>query len=126
MMDANNNVFNGHPTWKLKAENIEMKEAVHTVVPEQGPNTHREGSVPIDGIWYTPDLTLEKANYSPFDPQLGDHSPVVSQFTQESVLGAKIPRIVPLKVRQLTSKVQRICKKYIEDLGGYVQEIQGS
>ena len=34
MMDANNNVFNGRLTKKLKAANIEMKEAVHTVVPE--------------------------------------------------------------------------------------------
>ena len=42
----------------------------------------------------------------------------MAQFTQESVLGAKIPRIVPSKARHLTSKVKRICKKYIEDLEG--------
>ena len=42
----------------------------------------------------------------------------MAQFTQESVLGAKIPRIVPPKARRLTSKVQRIRKKYIEDLEG--------
>ena len=80
------------------------------VVPEQGPNTHKEGSIPIDGIWYTSDLTLEKASYLRFDKQLGDRRPVVAPFTQESVLGTKIPRIVPPKARRLTSKVQRICK----------------
>ena len=48
---------------------------------------------------------------------------VVAQFfTQESVLGAKILRIVLPKARRLTSKVQRICKKYIEDLEGMLRK----
>ena len=58
----------------------------------------------------------------------------MAQFTQESVLGAKIPRIVPPKARRLTSKVQRIRKKYIEDLEemfkktltGFVAQVQGT
>ena len=72
-----------------------MKEAVHASVPGRGPDTHQEGSKPIDGIWFTPDLTLEKASYLAYDPQLGNHRPVIAQFTQVSVLGAKMPRIVP-------------------------------
>ena len=90
MMDANNNVFNGRLT-KLLKDKLEMCEAVHRQVPGQGPNTHVDGSVPIDGIWYTLDLTLEKASYLPFDLQLGDHRPVMAEFTEESVLGARLP-----------------------------------
>ena len=88
MMDSNNCVHGGKYTKRLKS--LGMKEAVHASVPGWGPNTHQEGSKPIDGIWFTPDLTLEKASYLPYDPQLGDHRPVIAQFTQESVLGAKI------------------------------------
>ena len=55
------------------------------VLPEQGLKTHKEGLIPIDGIWCTP---LEKVSYLPFDSHLGDHRPAVAQFTQESVLGA--------------------------------------
>ena len=53
-----------------------MKEAVHGVKPGQGPNTHINNtkSVPIDGIWHTPELTVRKACYLPFDPSLGDHT----------------------------------------------------
>ena len=116
-MDANNNVFNGRLT-KLLKDKLEMCEAVHKQVPGQGPNTHIDGSVPIDGIWYTPDLTLERASYLPFDPQLGDHRPVMAEFTQESVLGARLPRVVPHKARRLTSKVKRICQKYVDNLEG--------
>ena len=108
MMDANNNVFNGKYTKRLAAEGLEMREAVHTVVPRMGPNTHAEGSKPIDGIWYTNDLELEKASYLPFDPQLGDHRPVAADFTQRSVLGAKLPQIAPHEARRLNSKVKKI------------------
>ena len=52
MMDANNNVFDGRLTKTLKSK-LEMQEAVHTAVPGQGPKTHKEDSVSIDGIWYT-------------------------------------------------------------------------
>ena len=88
MMDANNNVFNSRLT-KLLKDKLEMCEAVHGLVLGQGPNTHVDGSVPIDGIWYTPDLTLERASYLPFDPQLGDHRPVMadSHKNRSSELG---------------------------------------
>ena len=116
MMDANNNVWNGKFTQRLAAEGLEMREAVHTVEPKMGPNTHVEGSEPIDGIWYTKDLEMRTASYLPFDPQLGDHRPVAVEFTQRSVLGAKLPRIAPHQARRLTSKVERIRDKYIKDL----------
>ena len=57
-------------------------------------------------------------SYLPFDPQLGDHKPVIAEFTQESVLGFRLPQVVPSKACRLTSKVQRICQKYIDNLEG--------
>ncbi|EJK50414.1 hypothetical protein THAOC_30619, partial [Thalassiosira oceanica] len=82
----------------------------------RGPNTHNRGSEPIDGIWYTPELELEGASYLPFDGSLGDHRPVVADFTQRSVLGKNLPRVVPVKARRLNSKVQRIRDSYITSL----------
>lgn len=64
MMDANNNVLNGKYTKRLPAEGLEMKEAVHTAVPKMGPNTHSEGSGPINRIWYTNDLEMENVKYN--------------------------------------------------------------
>ena len=52
MMDANDNVFNGKLSKRLAEEPIGMNEAVHSVKPGQGPNTHIRNtkSVPIDRI----------------------------------------------------------------------------
>ena len=56
MMDANDNVLNGHITRALAEEGIELKEAVHTQTHGEGPKTYFRGKQSIDGIWYTPDL----------------------------------------------------------------------
>ena len=50
LMDANNTVHNRKLSQRLADDLIELKEAVHEVTREQGPNTHIRGSVPTDGI----------------------------------------------------------------------------
>ena len=116
LMDANDNVHDGKLTRRLAEEGLDLTEAVHAQTEERGPNTHNRGSEPIDGIWYTPELELVSASYLPFDGSLGDHRPVVADFTQRSVLGTNLPRVVPVKARRLNSKVQRIRDSYIKSL----------
>jgi len=122
MMDANSNAFSGKFTRRLAADELQMREAVHSVASGQGPHTHIRGSEPIDGIWFSNDLELQGACYLPFDGSLGDHRPVVADFSHSSVLGLNLPRIVPSKARRLNSKVPRIRDKYIEILEGKVKE----
>ena len=116
LMDANENVHSGNLTRRLSEEGLEMKEAVHDQTEGQGPNTHNRGSQPIDGVWFTPDLELKGASYLPFDGSLGDHRPVIADFSQRSVLGTNLPKIVPVKARRLNSKVKRIRDSYIQSL----------
>ena len=61
-----------------------------------GPKTHFRGKESINGIWFTPDLDLRGAAYLPFDADMGDHRPVMADFTQASLLGINIPCIVQL------------------------------
>ena len=116
MMDANDNVLNGHIAHALADERIELKEAVHAMTPGQGPKTHFRGKQSIDGIWYTPDLELKGASYLSFDADMGDHRPVMADFTEASLLGVNLPNIVPPDARRLTCKIERIRSKYIKDL----------
>ena len=116
LMDANDNVYSGKFSTRLAEEGIDLKEAVHAQTEGQGPHTHNRGTEPIDGIWFTPELELECASYLPFDGSLGDHRPVVADFSQRSVLGTNLPKIVPVKARRLNSKVQRIRDSYIQSL----------
>ena len=116
MMDANDNVLNGHIAKALAKDGIELKEAVHAQTPGYGPKTHFRGSQLIDGIWYTPDLELMGASYLPFDADMGDHRPVMADFTEQSLLGVNLPNIVPPDGRRLNCKIERIRTRYIEDL----------
>ena len=52
---------------------------------------------------------------------MGDHRPVLADFTQASVLGINLPRIEYLAARRLISKVDRTCGKYIKDLGALIK-----
>ena len=56
------------------------------------------------------------AAYLPFDPELGDHRPVVVNINKKSLLGTQGPRIKPPSARRLNSKIKRIRQKYIDRL----------
>ena len=116
MMDANENALDGCLCQALREDDIQMNEAVHSVVPGPGPNTHFRGKEAIDGIWFSSDLDLISASYLPFHADLGDHRPVVADFTMESVLGKNLKKIVPPKARRLNSKVKKIRQEYINRL----------
>ncbi len=58
-------------------------------------------------------LVVTGASYLPFDPDVSNHRPVMIDITMESVLGATIPRIAPVKARQLNSKIRKIRDCYI-------------
>ena len=116
MMDANENVVMGVMSRELAQEGIDMKEAVHGMTEGLGPKTHFRGKESIDGIWVSTDLEVTGASYLPFDPDVGDHRPVMIDITMESVLGATIPKIVPVKARRLNSKIKRVRDCYIEKL----------
>ena len=116
LMDANDKVFDGLLSKELMADGIELREAVHSVKPGPGPKTHFRGTDSIDGIWHTPDLELCSASYLPFDSDMGDHRPVLADFTQASVLGVRLPHVAHPAARRLNSKIERIRSKYIKDL----------
>ena len=116
MMDANEPVLDGCLCKALQGEDLMMQEAVHSVMPGPGPNTHFRGKDAIDGIWYSSDLELISASYLPFDANMGDHRPVAADFTMESILGKHLKKIVPPPARRLNSKVKKIRQEYINRL----------
>ena len=52
MMDTNENVVDGVLSRMLAADNIKLKEAVHSVTSGQGPKTHFKGKELIDRILF--------------------------------------------------------------------------
>ena len=117
MMDANANVVDGVLSKMLAKDDIQLKEAVHSVTSVHGPKTHLRGRESINGIWFTPDLDLQSAAYLSFNADMGYHRPVMADFTQASLLGVNLPRIVQPAARRLNSQVARIQDKYIKKWG---------
>ena len=61
-------------------------------------------------------MEVTGASYLPFDPDVSDHRLVMIDITMESVLGTTIPKIVPVKARQLNSKIKKVRDCYIMNL----------
>ena len=77
-----------------------------------GPKTWFRGTELIDGIWTTDDIEVIAALYLPFDAHVGDHRPVIADFSMKSVLGTNTKRIIPRKARRLNSKIPRLRDAY--------------
>ena len=85
-----------------------MTEAVHGQVKGTALHTFFRGTHAIDGIWVTSDHEVLGASYLPFDSSMGDHRPVVVDISMGSLLGKNLNKVIPVKARQLSSKVERI------------------
>ena len=118
MMDANEDVIDGVMCRQLRKADVGMREAVHAVTTGKGPNKYFKGSEAIDGIWTTTEIEVTSAAYLPFDPELGDHRPVIANMSKRSLVGDKRPRIQKVACRRLNSKVKRIRQEYIDRLAG--------
>ena len=83
----------------------------------KGPNTYLKGSEPINGIWTTTEIEVTSAAYLSYDPELGDHRPVVANTSKRLLVDdtcGKGPRIQKVSCRRLNSKVERIRQEYID------------
>ena len=107
-MNANEEVIDGAMCKQLNKAGLNMKEVVFTQTRREGPKTYFRGSVAIDGIWVTEDLEVTTAAHLQFNPELGDHRPVVVNITKTPILGVSGPKIKPTAARRLNSKVKRI------------------
>ena len=113
MMDANENVWSGDLAQQLRQEGLDMEEAVHSQMPgRSGPKTWFRGTESIGGIWTTDDIEVIAALYLPFDAHVGDHRPVIADFSMKSVLGTNTKRIIPYKACRLNAKIPRLRDAY--------------
>ncbi len=72
-----------------------MKEAILQRHGSHGPATHKRNSTstPIDGIWITPGITIERGGYFPYDEVVmnTDHRCLWIDVPFSSVFGNDLP-----------------------------------
>lgn len=66
-----------------------MKDAVTSRIEMDGPVTFVRGSRQIDDAWATPDVEIYAACFLPFLFGIGDHSAILLDIPQHSLIGSK-------------------------------------
>ena len=76
------------------------------------PATYNNGQVPIDEIFVSSGIIVEKCGYLPHGENNGDHRPIWIEVSKDSFLGTKPPPVVSIKARRLKTNNPAIVQKY--------------
>lgn len=102
-IDLNEHPLTGVISKRIRSDDIELFEQTSTFWPDgKEPNTHIEGSKPIDGIFTTPDVDLTSCLLLSFHESVGDHRTTIFEITTQSAIGRHQGKIVRPSSRRLT------------------------
>ena len=111
MMDANENVNNEAMCKQFEKNGLNIREVIYSQTNVRGPKTDFKGIADINGIWMIEELDVRIAAYLSFDPELGDHQPMVVNKSKKSLLGVNGPKVNLITSRRLNFKVKQIRQK---------------
>ena len=123
LIDANGDVRTCDLAKRLAETGLEMQEVIqarHHALPTTP--SHQSGSKPIDGIFTTPDLPIQKGALLALDKQLGDHRFAYVDINWSTLLGEDIHRIIRPDARRLNSKLPDATRKYNTLLTGMLKK----
>ena len=84
--------------------------------------TQNSGSLPIDGIYVSPSLTVQYSGYLPFGVFQTDHRTLWADLTQSSVFGFKIPQYISPQIRILQCNVPHVREAWIRHYTFFLQK----
>ena len=112
-IDLNEHSLRGKISKRLCSDDIELKECTHHFWPDQlEPNTHIDGSQPIDGIFATPDIDVTNSLLLSFHESVGDHRTMIVEVTTKSAIGRYQGKIVRPTSRRLTLRQPAAVQSY--------------
>lgn len=116
LIDGNSNMKNSDLRTAL--EEIHMKEAILQKHGLLGPATHKRNSTssPIDGIWTTPGIAIERGGYFAYDEVVmnTDHQCLWIDVPFSSVFGHDLPPAKRRTARRLHCKDPRLVENFIK------------
>ena len=86
------------------------------------PNTRRPGSKPIDGIFTSMSLEVERCGYDAGDTMMSDHRFLWAQFTWDSMLGIHRSKVCSVKERRLQTKYDKVLLKFNSLFEGMIDQ----
>ena len=113
-IDANEDIRTGLIARSLTSTDIGLQEISHKVWVSSPPNTYIDGSLPIDGIFASPELEILHCMSLSFHESIGDHRTMMIEISTRSLLGQHQSSIVRPTTRRLTTKQPRSVTQYNE------------
>jgi hypothetical protein len=111
-MDANKHITNGLIHTRLTGKDVGLQEISHRSWGDTPPHTHINGSIPIDGIFASPELEMTHCLHLSFHESVGDHRTMIVEISTRSLLGQHQSSIVRPTTRRLTTKQPRSVSQY--------------
>ena len=119
MLDSNENMQSGPLSKILRGSELEMQDVVQSRTSFPGPPTFIRGTRQIDAIWATPDLSISRACFLPFNFGLGDHRGILLDVSQSSLLGTPLHTIPRISGRRLQCNKTESQRKYVNAMQLY-------
>ena len=119
--------WNCNVTNKKWLERFQKRNLVAAMSSRHGtdlPETHNNGTVLIDEIFYSSTLNATKVGYLEHGESLSDHRPIWIDFDKSSVIGGKAPLKPTFAARRLKTQDPRIVARYKKRLHEILQQHQ--
>jgi hypothetical protein len=100
----------------LTQDSINLREITKSFLGELCPYTHSRGSIPIDGVWATEDITVTAVKWLSFEESPGDHRACIFDFTTLSAIGTSEKKIILPKCRHLSTRNKKSVDNYVTTL----------
>jgi len=110
--DFNENVYEGRMSRRLQERDILMTEQCLSHTGHRLPATFVTGTRPIDAVYATQGIETLNVGLLPKFGGVGDHRCFILDFKSASVMGQKLPRVLPPKGRKLNCHCERIRNSY--------------
>ena len=111
-IDANEHILDGLIGRKLTAPRLGLVEVTHRLWGDTPPHTFIDGSMPIDGVFASPELEVTNSLMLSFHESVGDHRSIIIEVSTRSMLGQHQSSIVRPTTRRLTTKQPQSVSKY--------------
>jgi hypothetical protein len=124
MIDGNTNMKRGDLYESFTQ--LSLREAIIDKHGSNGPATHKRNSnsIPIDGIWITPGLQIERGGYCVYDDVIhSDHRCVWFDLSFITAFGCTMPPLSTRIPRRLHCKDPRLVANYIHLFHQYAKPL---
>ena len=110
MIDSNEDVRNG--SFNAESWKIGLRSGIRTRHGNNPPPTQHKGSTPIDDIYVTQNVMIDKAGYLPFGDGPGDHRGLYVDINLQNLVGGDFHKIHRQQARRLISSNARVSEKF--------------